>query len=207
MGLLIRKTGGVKFTGDKQFKSEAPVNIVGDLTVTGAVNAGTTNVVADGAITAAKLATDAVETLKIKDLNVTTGKLAALAVTAAKLAADAVTTAKILDANVTTAKLAAGAGTLPKLDLTTGLKVLAADGLNTTGGDAQVTLTGTAVGDRVVAIFGHVKANTGAHTFLIPTLATHFEAVITVQNKIVQKQAAGDLSANTYVFILAPAAA
>ena len=53
----------------------------------------------DGGISAAKLATDAVETLKIKDANVT----------AAKLAADAVETAKIKDANVTAIKLAADA--------------------------------------------------------------------------------------------------
>ena len=49
------------------------------------------------AVTAAKLAANAVETAKIKDANVT----------AAKLAADAVETAKILDANVTEAKLTA----------------------------------------------------------------------------------------------------
>jgi HAMP domain-containing protein len=42
--------------------------------------------VADGSITAAKLAADAVTTAKILDLNVTTGKLAANAVTLAKLA-------------------------------------------------------------------------------------------------------------------------
>jgi len=38
----------------------------------------------DGLVTAAKIATDAVETVKVKDLNVTTGKLAADAVTNAK---------------------------------------------------------------------------------------------------------------------------
>lgn len=55
------------------------------------------SVIADGAIVATKLATDAVETLKIKDANVT----------AAKLATDAVETAKIKDANVTLPKLEA----------------------------------------------------------------------------------------------------
>ncbi len=54
--------------------------------------------VQDGSIVAAKLATDAVETLKIKDANVTH----------AKLADDAVETNNIKDANVTLAKLAAG---------------------------------------------------------------------------------------------------
>lgn len=108
--------------------------------------------------------------------------------------------------SVVTAKLGAGAVTPPKMAFT-GMKILAADGANSTGGDQQVTLTGTVVGDRVIAIFGHVKANTGAHSFLIQTIGTHFESVITVVDKIVQKQAAGDLSANTYVFILIPAAA
>ncbi len=48
---------------------------------------------------------DSVTTPKIKDLNVTTAKIALLAVTAARLAVDAVETLKILDRNVTTADL------------------------------------------------------------------------------------------------------
>ena len=68
-----------------------------------------------GVIPAAALATDAVETAKIKDLAVTTGKINNLAVTAAKLATDAVETLKIKDLNVTTDKIAANAVTLPKL--------------------------------------------------------------------------------------------
>ncbi len=115
------------------------------------------------------------------------------------------TTAKILAANVTTAKLAAGAVTLPKIAFT-GLKILQADGLNTAGGDAEVTLTGTVIGDRVIGIIGSVKA-AHAGAWKIPTLVTHFEAVITVTDKIVQKQAAGDLSLNTYFFFIIPAAA
>lgn len=62
----------------------------------------------DGSITATRLASDAVETAKIKNLNVTTGKLAANAVTQPKLAADAVQTPQIADGNVTLAKLASG---------------------------------------------------------------------------------------------------
>ena len=57
--------------------------------------------VADGSVTAAKIAANAVETAKIKDANVTAGKLAA----------NSVITAKILDANVTLAKLATTAKT------------------------------------------------------------------------------------------------
>lgn len=60
---------------------------------------------ANGSITAAKLAADAVETAKIKDGQVTAGKLASDAIETAKIKDDAVTTAKILNANVTPAKL------------------------------------------------------------------------------------------------------
>jgi alpha-tubulin suppressor-like RCC1 family protein len=60
----------------------------------------------DAQVNAATLATDSVETAKIKDLNVTTGKLALLAVDTAQLAAGAVETAKIENLNVTTGKLA-----------------------------------------------------------------------------------------------------
>ena len=77
------------------------------------------------AVTAAKIATDAVETLKIKDANVTAVKLATdsvetlkikdVNVTAAKLATDSVETLKIKDLNVTTGKLDADAVTNPKI--------------------------------------------------------------------------------------------
>jgi len=60
----------------------------------------------DATIDSTKLATDAVTTAKITDLNVTAGKLAS----------DSVTTAKILDGNVTSAKLADGAALAEILD-------------------------------------------------------------------------------------------
>jgi NH3-dependent NAD+ synthetase len=79
----------------------------------------------DGAVTAAKLAANAVETAKIKDSNVTAAKLATDSVetakikdanvTASKLATDAVETAKIKDANVTTAKIADDAADKTKI--------------------------------------------------------------------------------------------
>ena len=65
--------------------------------------------VADGEITAAKIASDAVTTVKILDANVTAAKLASNSVTTVKILDANVTTAKILDANVTAAKLASGA--------------------------------------------------------------------------------------------------
>lgn len=63
--------------------------------------------IADLAITAAKLAVDAVTTTNILDSAVTAAKILDGAVTAAKLAADAVTTTAILDAAVTFAKMSA----------------------------------------------------------------------------------------------------
>jgi len=77
-----------------------------------------TAIVIDSSISAAKLASDSVTTVKILDANVTAAKLASDSVitakildsnvTAAKLASDSVTTVKILDANVTNAKIATG---------------------------------------------------------------------------------------------------
>ena len=91
-----------------------------------AFSASSVGVVADGSISADKLATDAVTTAKILNANVTADKLASDAVTTAKilnanvtadkLATDAVTTVKITDLNVTTAKIANDAITSAKID-------------------------------------------------------------------------------------------
>lgn len=62
-------------------------------------------------ITATQLASDAVETAKIKNVSVTAGKLAENAVETAKIKDAAVETAKIKDANVTQAKIAANVAT------------------------------------------------------------------------------------------------
>ncbi len=82
---------------------------------------------------AANIATNAITTAKIVDLNVTTAKIAADAVTNAKIADDAVDTAQIVagavgtaeidDASITTAKIAADAVTTAKIlneNVTTG---------------------------------------------------------------------------------------
>ena len=71
--------------------------------------------VADGTITAAKLASDSVTSAKIAAGAVGTTDLAANAVTQAKLASDAVATTNILDANITTAKIASDAVTTAKI--------------------------------------------------------------------------------------------
>ena len=108
-------------------------------------------------------------------------------------------TSAIADGAVTTVKLASGAATLPKID-TTGIKCLAAAGRN---GSGAVTLTGAAIGDRVVAAFGAPTAG-GALEVKVP--GTDFEAAVTVTNQI-QQASASDLSTKTYVFLLIPAAA
>ena len=59
-----------------------------------------------GSVTAAKIATDAVETAKIKDLNVTTAKIADSAITSAKIADGTIVTADIADSAITSAKIA-----------------------------------------------------------------------------------------------------
>lgn len=93
-----------------------------------ATDSVTTIKIANLAVTDAKLAADSVITAKIANLavtdtklaadSVTTAKIAGLAVTDAKLAADSVTTAKILNSNVTTAKIADSAVTEAKISRT-----------------------------------------------------------------------------------------
>ena len=108
-------------------------------------------------------------------------------------------TTAIADGAVTTTKLASAAVTLPKIGIT-GIKCLAAAGKN---GSGAVTLTGTAVGDRLLAVFGAPTAG-GALEVKLPV--TDFEAAVTVADQI-QQVSAGNLSTKTYVFLLIPAAA
>jgi hypothetical protein len=74
-----------------------------------------TSDLASGSIIASLLAADAVETAKIKDLNVTSGKLADGSVLEAKLASGSVTEGKIGSGAVTAAKIGAGAVETAKL--------------------------------------------------------------------------------------------
>jgi len=64
-----------------------------------------------------------------------------------------------------------------------------------------VTVAGTTVGQRILAIFGAPTAG-GALAVKVP--GTDFEAVVSVAGQI-QQLAAANLSANTYVFIVCPA--
>jgi hypothetical protein len=83
----------------------------GDVTST----ADGATVIGAGKVVAGMIATDAVETAKIKDLNVTTDKLAAGAVTEGKIGTGAVTTAKLNDGAVTEIKIDAAAVTDSKI--------------------------------------------------------------------------------------------
>ena len=73
---------------------------------------------ANGAVTAIKLAADAVTTAKILDANVTEAKLAANAVATAKVADGAITAAKMAANSVATASIVDGAVTAAKLATT-----------------------------------------------------------------------------------------
>lgn len=87
-------------------------------------------VVADGSITANKLANDAVTSAKIQDDAITSAKILSGAVTDGKLANNSINTANIKDGAVTTDKVASGAitsdkianGTIDIADLSLGLQ-------------------------------------------------------------------------------------
>lgn len=116
-GLITGVTGGVGITVSVDGNGVAKVTVVPDnTTLEGASGSdGAAVRVKDSGISAAKLATDAVETLKIKNANVTAEKLATNSVetvkikdanvTADKLATNSVTTIKVTDKNITFAKI------------------------------------------------------------------------------------------------------
>lgn len=102
------------------------------------------------------------------------------------------------DAQVIAAGGALVVETGAKIDMP--FKSLAAAGRN---GAGLIALAGAAVGDRVRVIFGAPTAG-GALANAVP--GTDFEAVITVINQV-QQINAGNLSANTYVFVIDPVSA
>ncbi len=75
----------------------------------------TTNIIADDAVTQAKLDDGSVSASKLAADSVTTTKIANAAITSAKLATEAVATTNITDVSVTTAKIADDAVTAAKL--------------------------------------------------------------------------------------------
>ena len=115
---------------------------------------------ADGSITSAKLATDAVITAKISAAQVTTVKIADDAITSAKISALQVTNPKLANKSITlngvTATLGSSvtiaAGTDWQAVKTTGFTAVAGEGyfINTTGGAFTMTLPSSpTIGDEV----------------------------------------------------------
>ena len=128
------------FTATDTITSTKMNNIIDQTTITSDAIIGTTLEVASGKlkvrsanITSNELATNAVTTAAITDLNVTTGKIADIAVTTGKIADLAVTTGKIADLGVTTAKIADANVTPAKLSEPYTL------------GTAQATTSGTSI--------------------------------------------------------------
>jgi hypothetical protein len=127
---------------------------------------------------------------------------------AAALADDSVTAAKIADGAIDdAAKIGGGVVTPPKL-VGTGMKWGHFVARN---GAGAITLTGAAVGDRVLGGWKSGDAsdhNTAGEGSVATTAAfvALFEAAITVVNQI-QQASATDLSDNKYTVILLPAAA
>ncbi|TVZ08990.1 hypothetical protein JM80_1501 [Cellulophaga sp. RHA_52] len=95
---------------------DASLEFTGSTTGVGALLETVGISVADGGITNAKLAADAVSTDKIADANVTTVKIAADAIENTKLADDAVQTENILDGTITTLDIADDAVTAVKIN-------------------------------------------------------------------------------------------
>lgn len=87
----------------KQASGNYITGTTGDVVASGP--GSVTATIQPGVVDTGKIATDAVTTVKILNLNVTTAKLAALSVDTSKLAADSVTGAKILNGTIDTAKL------------------------------------------------------------------------------------------------------
>jgi len=114
-----------------------------------------TDELSGSAVTAAKLATDAVETAKIKDLNVSTGKLADSAVTNVKIALGAVQSGSIAavsivdghiaSATITNAKLANTGSVLGSTAVVLGETILTISGL--TALSASQISGGVVIGD------------------------------------------------------------
>lgn len=131
-GLTASSTGGLSLSGTYNGSAavSASINLDGSSLATGS-NGLKVNT---GGIATLMLADDAVTSAKIADGAVVTAALAGTSVTADKLADNAVTTAKISDSSVTAAKLA---GSIPADKLVLG------NGVENDGGSLIVSLDGT----------------------------------------------------------------
>lgn len=112
----------------------------------------TTAKLADGAVTNIKLANDAVTTDKIADGTIATADLADNSITTAKLVDSSVTTAKILDAAITNAKLANDSVASANIIDGTILSADIADGTIATADLANAAITSAKLADDSVTL-------------------------------------------------------
>ena len=133
----------------------------GDVTGSGALT------IANDAVTAAKLADNAVVTASILDGEITTAKLADDVVTAAKLASDAVVTASILDGEISTAKIADDAITAAKLASGVGGKIVQVVSVTKKGATTNSTGAGSWWSYNNSTLRADITASTASNKFLI----------------------------------------
>lgn len=134
------------------------------------------NTLASNAVTTAKVADGAITAAKIANLGLGANTLASSAVTNAKLASNAVTTAKIADAQITSPKLAAGAVTANAIandSVALGTKTTGNYVAGITGGtDINVSGSGSENATVTVNLDSTISANTTGNAATATALAT-----------------------------------
>ncbi len=108
--------------------------------------------VEDGAVTADKIAANAVGTEQLAEDSVTNAKIADAAITGEELADDAVTAAKIADGSIGSADIAAGAVVTSVNTVTDGVTIAGGDNVTvaTVGNTVTITAAGSELADNAV---------------------------------------------------------
>jgi len=145
----------------------------------------TQELIADDAIGAAQLASNAVVTASIVDDNITQAKIADDAVGADQLASSAVVTASVVDANITTAKIADDAVTGAKIENAVTIATSATSPLMVATTSARITQVALTSSSNAVAWDSAAAANayhvtTENTTFSAPSNAVE-GAIISVE--------------------------
>lgn len=138
------------FPAQKELVSGSNIKTIGGISLLGSGDIPST--LADGSVTAAKLATDSVTNIKILDGAVSNTKLAANAVTQDKMADASVGTAEVIDANITPAKLSQ--------------PLTRATAINTTSGTSHDIAAIPSWVKRVTVILNEVSTNGTNHLLL-----------------------------------------